>query len=342
MFDIVTFGSATCDIFLKSKGFSVAHVKKFVTGEGIALPLGSKIPVDDVVFTSGGGGTNAAATLESQGFKVAYCGAVGDDFFSKIVFEDLKHFGIDSSYVKRVAGHKTNISFALIVPNEERTILVFKDASEMVTIDDVPWHIVKNAKWIYLSPMSGKLSEILFPLLRFAKDCGVKVLSNPGSSELSLSSDKLKEYLSMVDILVLNQEEAAILTKKPMHKEDEIFKALDDMISGIAIMTKGPLGCTVSDNAHIFRSTSLISPRVVDPTGAGDAFSSGFLSGYIFQEGKDNIERISYAIQMGAANAVAALQDVGAKYPLLKRGDSIYKWGKVSIKVEKAPNYSNK
>jgi len=86
------------------------------------LPLGSKIPVDDIVFTSGGGGTNAAATLASQGFKVAYCGAVGDDIFSRMVFEDLKYFGIDSSYVKRVSGRKTNTSFVLTVPNEERTI----------------------------------------------------------------------------------------------------------------------------------------------------------------------------------------------------------------------------
>jgi len=98
-----------------------------------------------------------------------------------------------------------------------------------------------------------------------------------------------------------------------MHKEDEIFKTLDSMVSGIAIMTKGPLGCTVSDNVHIFKSNSLIAPRVIDPTGAGDAFSSGFLSGYIFQEGKDSVERISYAIQTGVANAVATLQDVGAK-----------------------------
>ena len=80
MYDIITFGSAAQDIHVKSKLFKILKDEKdFVTGEGLCLALGSKIEVEDIIFSSGGGGTNTAATFAKQGFKTAYCGAIGAD-----------------------------------------------------------------------------------------------------------------------------------------------------------------------------------------------------------------------------------------------------------------------
>ena len=66
MYDIITFGSASQDVFLKSKKFLPVLGKIFATGKGICLPLGSKIEIGDIFFTSGGGGTNTAATFANQ------------------------------------------------------------------------------------------------------------------------------------------------------------------------------------------------------------------------------------------------------------------------------------
>jgi len=69
MYDIITFGSAAQDIHLKSKAFKIIKDEKdFMTGTAICLALGSKIDVEDIIFTSGGGGTNTAATFVKQGF----------------------------------------------------------------------------------------------------------------------------------------------------------------------------------------------------------------------------------------------------------------------------------
>ena len=70
MYDIITFGSAAQDIHVKSKLFKILKDEKdFVTGEGLCLALGSKIDVEDIVYTSGGGGTNVAAALPGPTMK---------------------------------------------------------------------------------------------------------------------------------------------------------------------------------------------------------------------------------------------------------------------------------
>ena len=86
-------------------------------------------------------------------------------------------------------------------------------------------------------------------------------------------------------------------------------------------MTKGKEGVVASDGKHLWRAPSLGS-RVKEKTGAGDAFGSGFLSGFM-KEGK-----VSYGLQLGIANATSCIQEVGAKEGLLKEGGS---WEKVEV-----------
>ena len=63
MYDIVTFGSATRDLFIRSRKFKTLKNKVFITGKGLCLGLGSKVQLDDLFFATGGGGTNVAATF---------------------------------------------------------------------------------------------------------------------------------------------------------------------------------------------------------------------------------------------------------------------------------------
>jgi len=139
MFDIITFGSATQDIYLKSEKFLPVFGKEFTTGKGICLPLGSKIEVEDIFFTSGGGGTNTAATFANQGFKVAYCGMVGDDNFGKLITDELKKYGIDTSLIKKTEKMPTNIAVLLMQPGNDRTLLVYRGASDLLGKKDIPW-----------------------------------------------------------------------------------------------------------------------------------------------------------------------------------------------------------
>ncbi len=167
-------------------------------------------------------------------------------------------------------------------------------------------------------------------LVNFAFKNKIKVAVNPGLSQLLLSSVRLKEFLSKTDILILNQEEASQLVKIPYQKETDIFKKIDKLCPGIAIMTKGGEGAVVSDGRYLYSAPSLKKDiKLIDATGAGDAFASGFVSGFI--RSKD----IKYAIQLGMANSAGCLLRWGAKEGLLKKGD---KFSLVKVTVNKCGN----
>ena len=323
-YDIIIFGSATRDIFLKSDNFRMVGEKKFVTGRGLCLSLGSKIDIDDILFSIGGGGTNVAATFANQGFKVAFCGMIGKDRAGEEVMKELDEFKIDKSFVFKTGKKLTNHSVILASKKKERTILSYRGAAGELSRKDIPWSKLK-AEWLYLAPLSGKLSLLTESLVNFAKKRGINVAINPGRSQLSLPRKQLERILGKIDILFLNQEEASILTKIPYKKEKEIFLKLDEMVPGICLMTKGRLGVVASDGRYLYRAKALnVNP--IDWTGAGDSFASGFLSGLIQSRGK-----IEHALQLGIANSAACISKFGAKNGLLRKKD---RWKNVKVRRE--------
>lgn len=318
-YDIITFGSGTLDVFVKSRDFRIKREKRFLTGKGICFPFASKVDIKDIFFSTGGGGTNVAATFSNQGFKVAYCGKIGKDIFGEKILKDLKKFKIDTRFVFETEEKPTNCSIVFSF-GKDRTVFVYREASEILKKEEIPWKEFK-ANWFYLAPLSGKLANLFAPLVNFAEKNKIKIACNPGNSQISLGKKFLKPIFSKIDILILNQEEASLLTQVPYRKEKEVFKKLDKMIPGIAVMTKGKEGVIVSDGKYIFEA-GIPSSKCIEKTGAGDAFSSGFIVGFI-KKGD-----IPYAIQLGTANATSCVQKIGAKAGLLKKGQP---WPKIKV-----------
>jgi ribokinase len=325
MYDIITFGSATRDIFVKSKKFKIINQKDFTTGEGFCLPLGTKFDVEEIFLATGGGGTNTAATFANQGFSVAFFGVVGQDSAGQDVVDELESRGIDTSLVLRTDKKVTNHSIVISSDGKERTILVYRGASSELKEREIPFNKLQ-AKWFYLAPLSGKLCDLTETIVDFAIKNGIKVALNPGNCQLTLPKKVLKNIFNKIDVLLLNQEEASLLTGIHYHQEREIFKKIDDICPGIAIMTKGKKGAVVSDGNYLYKAKPEKS-KVVDRTGAGDAFGSGFVSGFIQSNG--NIE---YATQIAIANATSCLRQWGAKNGLLKKGET---WQKVKVQKKK-------
>jgi len=321
MFDIITFGSATRDMFIVSKNFQSLKSDDFVTGKGLCVPSGAKIYVDDIVFASGGGATNTAATFALQGLKTACVTKVGDDPNGSAVIDELKKIGVNTGFILKDKKLKTAYSVILSVPRGERTILVYQGASHDLRKEEISWKDLK-ANWFYISGLSGRSAEIFEPLINFAHEQEIKIALNPGDAQLKLGIDKLEPILNKIDVFILNKEEATSLTCLPYNAEKEIFKRLDNWVKGIAVMTKGPEGVMVSDGHDIY-SAGIPKSDIIDRTGSGDAFGSGFIAGLIQKVDKPNVEKIPYAIQLGTANATGTVQNLGAKTGLLKHGE----WG---------------
>ena len=314
MYDIITFGSAAQDIHVKSKAFKILKDEKdFATGEGLCLALGSKVDVEDIIYASGGGGTNVAATFVKQGFKTAYCGAIGVDSAGLEVVRELKHLRIDTRFVVKKKEKHTNHSIVISNTGEDRTILVYRGASDLLKSEDIKWKKIKS-KWIYIAPLAGLLCDNFAEIVDFAVKNKIKIAVNPSKQQLSLREEKLRKILCNVDVLFMNQEEASLLTKVPFEDESGIFKKLDEICCGIAVMTKGGDGVSVSDGEYLYSAKPNPDRKIVDTTGAGDSFASGFLSGYIRYN-----QDIVKAIQLGLANSEANLAEIGAKTGLLTK-----------------------
>ena len=308
-YDIITFGSATLDIFLKTRQFDIKSIKKFITKKGVCFPFGSKIDIKDLYFFTGGGGTNTAAFLAFQGLKTSYCGMIGNDFAGQEVLKDLKKFKVDTKLVLKTKKAATNLS-VIFSWGKDRTAFVWRDASEEILKTQIPWTKLKT-KWFYMAPLSGKLVHVFKPIIDFAYKNNIKIFVNPGNTQIKLGLKKLKSILSKIDILLLNQEEASLLTGIDYKKEKQIFKKLDELVPGIVIMTKGAAGAVVSDGNCVWAAKA---PKVsvVEKTGAGDAFGSGFLAKYIKNQ------NIKQALEFGIANSASCIQKPGAKQGFLK------------------------
>lgn len=319
MFDVITFGSATLDILLIPES---KEIKKVISPKSICFNLGEKISVKKIYLTSGGGGTNAATTFANQGFKVAYFGAVGDDFAGKIVEDDLRERKISLNYFFKTKKALTNLS--VILPSEsERTIFVYRGASEFI-----PKVSLKNlkAKWFYLAPLGKSFPSFFERILRIANENKIKIALNPSKEQIISLKEKLGKIFAKCQVVILNQEEASLATQIPPQREKEILRKLNEWVEGIWIVTKGPLGGVVCDGRFVYEFEALKVSKVVDRTGCGDAFGSGFVAGLL-----KNFS-IEKSIQLALANASGCLREIGAKNGLLKKKDSIFKFGKAKIK----------
>ena len=324
-FDVIAIGTATRDAFLKSKDFAIVKDKRFKTGQALCVSLGSKIEIPEIIFTTGGGATNAAVTFARQGLKTACITKVGSDVSGETIKRELAKEKIFTGFVRTSEELPTAYSIIMIAPSGERTVLVYRGVSEKLRESEIPWPRLK-AEWFYIAPLGGENAKLFEPFVKFAVKNKIKIAVDPSAALIKLGLKKLKPLLRHIDVFKCNQEEASYLTGIPYQKEKEIFKKFDELIRGVAVMTKGPDGLSASDGKFIYQAGTYKEKRVADRTGAGDAFGSGFIAGLI-QTG--NME---YAISLGTANATSKVEHIGAKAGLLTKPEFKKRFKPLKIK----------
>lgn len=317
MYDVVTIGSATRDVFIKLKDgdFKVVDSDDFVTQKGLCFSLGSKIEITDLSFAPGGGGVNTSVTFARQGLKTANVGVIGSDVGGNEILKYLRDEGVDTKFfVVRGNGEGTAYSVILTAPGGERTILSYKGEGQNFDEKEIRWDEIQS-QWLYLDSLGGNYG-LFKKAIEFGAGKGMRIAMNPGGKELAHGLEKLRPYLGKIKIFATNREEAARLTGIDYKNEKEIFRFMDELIDGIYIMTKGPEGAVVSDGKNIYR-TGPSEGKAIERTGAGDAFNSGFVAQYI-RSGGD----IRKALNFAMANAQSVVSYAGATTGVL-RGDSV-------------------
>lgn len=326
MYDVITIGSATIDVFAQAESELISIKTSHDEEELIAFPIGSKIIMNKLMFTVGGGGTNTAAALNRLGLKVAWIGKVGDDGNAHTVLEYLKKEKIDTGLIAQGSGN-TGYSVILDSLKHDRAILACKGVNNELRAEEVRFERMKS-KWIYSSSMMGESYKTLEKVFEFAGKAGIGTMFNPSSYQAKQGRSFLGPILSRTDILVLNREEAELLLDCPGKDVKGLLSSLRELGPNIAIITDGSEGVHVSDGRYRY-SARPPKVKVVDSTGAGDAFGSSFLAGIIR---KNDIE---FSMRLGIANATSVLQHYSSKDKLLTWDEAMQTMKSQKVRVRK-------
>ena len=300
MFDVITIGAATADIFISSDSFQESR-------RSLSLKRSSKNEINRSLICSGGGATNAATTFSRLGLKTAVVAQVGRDPLADYVFTDLKKEKINADFVKKNSDEHTDFSVIFVASDGSRSIMTQRGDSRLES-RDLPWAKLKKSRSLYITSLEGNLS-LLEELIGFAKENNMLIAFNPGSRELK-QRRQLIPLLKYLDFLLLNRHEAQMLTDLS-HRDSNFLPKLRQY-SPLVAVTNGHLGARI-----LTAEDSLFSPIInvtpVDETGAGDAFGSAFFAALLHQQSLS--EALSWAIK-NSASVVSAL---GAKTGILTR-----------------------
>lgn len=336
----MTIGSATRDAFY-SVAFPTIKWPGTPSKKAYALPLGDKLEVKDIFFTVGGNALNASVTFARQGFKTACAGKIGKDVSGEELKRRLKKEKVGTDLLVPDSSLPTAYSI-LLMSHGERTILGYHGASNSFNMKDLNLERMKS-RWWYMS-LAGESDKMFLPLLRFAGKNKIAVAFNPSGHHLRHKRADVLKSLKDIAFLVLNDEEASLITGIPWKEkeEDKVFRKLDALMPGILAVTTGRSGVTVSDGSYVYKAGIFKEKKLVDRTGAGDAFGSGFVAG-LFRRGitLKNIqnakpEDICYAIRLAAANATSVVEKVGGTEGILtKKEFNDVRWDNLRISINK-------
>ena len=307
-FDIISFGSSTIDVFVKmSKGSY-----NIESNDNMCYHLGDKLPVEDLVISTGGGATNTSVAFSRLGLKAGIITAVGNDINGKLVLDELKRESVE--FLGVVKKGKTGYSVVLPGPTD-RTILVYSGVNNKLNFSDLKLRGVET-KWLYISTLRNRGFKAIEMVSLYAKNKKWKIAMNMSQYLAKKGLKKLSSLLSRADVLIMNKSEAMTLAGCSESKNNlrEAIRRISICMHGIIIITDGPnpiyLYESASSRLHVKK---VRKARVIDATGAGDAFAAGFI--YALSKGIAPVKALDY----GCEEARATLKYVGAKEKLLRR-----------------------
>ncbi len=311
-YDIICIGDAKLDTFIKIKDSEGKFYFDAPTNE-LRFKHGEKIPVEATYISIGGNAANVAVGLTRLGVKSTIAAEIGDDEFSLKIVNALAKENIDRGFLKSTKGSFTSFSVA-IAYGDNRTLF-----SEHVERKHDFFYETATTKWIYLTSLGQDWITPYQKALSFAKTKNIKIAFNPGTIQLAQKSTLIDEIFKNTEILFINKEEAIRLIKQDNPNFEsaqiqEILTSIEKLGPKNVVITDGKNGSFAMDvnNNHFHQDR--IDCTIIELTGAGDAYASGFLAGVFhnlnFQE----------SMLWGSYNAASVVSSVGAQQGLLKKG----------------------
>lgn len=310
--DFLAIGDIVTDAFIELQD---AQVHCNIDNENCMLSMrfGDKIPYKDVVVVAAvGNSPNASVSAARIGLKSAVMTHVGNDDFGKECIDELQNRGVLTDFVTVEDNKKTNYHYVLSF-NAERTILIkhedFAYDLKKQIGDTIP-------KWIYFSSVGENSMQYHHDIASWVKENNIKMAFQPGTFQISLGAEKLKDIYETSEIFFCNVEEAQKILGTDSRDVKELMLKMHELGPKIVSITDGPDGAYAYDS---YNDEYWFHPIYPDPkppverTGAGDSFSSTFTAAIML--GKSVAEALSW----GPINSMNVVQHIGAQEGLQTR-----------------------
>ncbi len=301
MYDLITIGSISIDMYYQ--GDSLTQ-----TQDRFTLAIGGKYLVNHFYSGLGGGAANVAIGVQKQGFKAAIVGKIGNNPFKKMVLEHLESHGVAHSMC-HFEDDYMKISSILLSPSGERTIIHYETPHEHILAVEEDIHRFEKAEIVYMSNLWRVPILEREKILSHAHSSGVLTIVNLGIVDCKRPIEQIGGLLQHVDILIVNTHECSELLKKQFSTIDwhsDIAKDVAYFKDKVIVVTDGVNGSFSYVDGVITHVSAHKVTKVIDTTGAGDAYSAGFIAGYL------RTKNIELSMRLGAKLGAQMVQKIGA------------------------------
>ncbi len=236
-------------------------------------------------FTLGSASAIFASNIARLGLKVGFLGKTGDDYLGEFVIQSLNKRNVDTSLIIKDKKAKTGICVSLSFP-ENYAMASFPGVRETFNLSDIDFGYISTARHLHMSSyyLQKGMQEGSAMLFRRAKEMGLTTSFDPGSDPLDIWDSKIFETLGYVDIFLPNEKEALNISK--CKDIETALEMLGKTVNTIVIKA-GRSGAWVRSGTRTIHS-KVFKVDVVDTTGAGDSFNSGFIYQYLQGSGIEN------------------------------------------------------
>ena len=309
---ILGIGNAIVDVFVKVDDNFLSK-NKLVKG---SMKLIQKNQFEDLKSTikiekieAGGSVANTMAGIAYLNGNPSFIGKVSSDEFGEIYKKSLEKINVNFSYIEKKEIFSTGASIIFITPDSERTMCTYLGISSQLSKGDISEDNIKDYELIFLEGYlwdKGVSEEMFKHVINLAKKNNVKIAMS--LSDIFCVSRHKEDFFKLLEndlnILIGNENEINQLMNK-----NNLLESIKELkkIKKPIIITRGNVGSLAVSNNEIINCESIKVEKVVDLTGAGDLFASGFFKEYL-----DNSD-IKKCLQTGSELAAKIIQKIGAR-----------------------------
>jgi len=293
--DVIGFGALNVDQLYKVNMIAREEEESFVT---------------DFKESPGGSAANTIVGLARLGLKTGYIGKVAEDREGELLLKDFRKENVDTSGIIISRKGRSGVVMGYIDRKGERALYVDPGVNDWLEFKEINVDYANRAEFLHLTSFVGKKPfEAQKKLLNEISD--VKVSFDPGALYARKSLTSLKPIIKRSFVMLPNENEIRLLTGKDYERASKIL--IKQGVSVVAVKL-GERGCYVTNG----KERHLVEPyekKLVDTTGAGDAFCAGFLYGLI--KGRDLYE----CGRLGNFVAARCISKMGARTGLPRLSD---------------------